>query len=65
MLQEKTDQICEMASVMQRSIQIDEDWAAKDQEVRSRLVTENKVTAGDGICFRQFGKKCFFFVFRA
>ncbi len=43
MLQEKTDQICEMASVMQKSIQIDEEAATKEQEVRSRLLTENKV----------------------
>ena len=42
-LQEKTDQICEMASVMTKSIQLDEEFAAKDEEVKSRLVTENKV----------------------
>ena len=43
-LQEKTDQICEMASIMQNSIQLDEDCAARDNEVRTRLVTENKVS---------------------
>jgi hypothetical protein len=43
MLQEKTEQIVEMAGVMSKSIQIDDDYSAKEQEIRSRLVTENKV----------------------
>ena len=33
-----------MASVMNQSIQIDEERYAKEQELMSRLLTENKVT---------------------
>ena len=43
MLQDRADKICEMANVMQKSIQIDEDSVAKEQELMSRLITENKV----------------------
>ena len=44
MLQERADKICEMANVMQKSIQIDEENMAKEQELMARLVTENKVS---------------------
>ena len=43
-LQERADKICEMANVMQKSIQIDEENMAKEQELMARLVTENKVS---------------------
>ena len=43
LLQERADKICEMASVMQRSMQIDEENQAREQELMSRLITENKV----------------------
>ena len=42
-LQERADKICEMANVMQQSIQIDEESIQKEQELLARLVTENKV----------------------
>jgi len=41
-LQDRADKICEMANVMQKSIQIDEDSMVKQQELMARLVTENK-----------------------
>ena len=47
MLQDRADKICEMANVMQKSIQIDEDSVAKEQELMSRLITENKVCKED------------------
>ena len=43
MLQDRADKICEMANVMQKSIQIDEENMAKEQELMARLATENKV----------------------
>ena len=43
MLQERADKICEMANVMQKSIQIDDENLAKEQELLARLITENKV----------------------
>ena len=43
-LQDRADKICEMANVMQKSIQIDEESINKEQELLARLVTENKVT---------------------
>ena len=43
MLQDRADKICEMANVMQKSIQIDEQSINKEQELMARLVTENKV----------------------
>ena len=43
LLQERADKICEMAGVMQRSVQIDEENQAREQELMSRLITENKV----------------------
>ena len=43
-LQDRADKICEMANVMQKSIQIDEESINKEQEILARLVTENKVT---------------------
>ena len=43
MLQDRADKICEMAIVMQKSIQIDEQSINKEQELMARLVTENKV----------------------
>lgn len=42
LLQERADKICEMAGVMQRSMQIDEENQAREQELMSRLITENK-----------------------
>ena len=44
LLQERADKICEMASVMQKSVQIDEENQAREQELMSRLITENKVS---------------------
>ena len=46
MLQEKTDRIMEMAGVMSQSIQIDDGFLAREEEIKSRLVTENKVRNG-------------------
>ena len=43
-LQDRADKICEMANVMQKSIQIDEQSINKEQELMARLVTENKVS---------------------
>ena len=43
LLQDRADKICEMAGVMNQSIQIDEERYAKEQELMSRLLTENKV----------------------
>ena len=43
MLQDRADKICEMANVMQKSIQIDEESINKEKELLARLVTENKV----------------------
>jgi len=43
MLQEKADKICEMANVMQKSIELDDASAVRDKEVHARLVVENKV----------------------
>ena len=43
LLQERADKICEMANVMQKSIQIDDESLAKEQELLARLITENKV----------------------
>ena len=41
-----------MASVMNQSIQIDEERYAKEQELMSRLLTENKVSfIGIGLFF--------------
>ena len=45
LLQERTDRIMEMAGVMSQSIQIDDGFLAREEEIRSRLVTENKVRA--------------------
>merc|ERR1712012_532654 len=42
LLQDRADKICEMANVMQKSIQIDDDSLAKEQELLARLITENK-----------------------
>ena len=55
MLQDRADKICEMANVMQKSIQIDEENMAKEQELMARLATENKVgpikkTDGNTVC---------------
>jgi hypothetical protein len=44
LLQDRADKICEMALVMQKSVQIDEENQAREQELMSRLITENKVT---------------------
>ena len=43
LLQDRADKICEMALVMQKSVQIDEENQAREQELMSRLITENKV----------------------
>ena len=43
LLQDRADKICEMANVMQKSIQIDDENLAKEQELLARLITENKV----------------------
>jgi hypothetical protein len=43
-LQERADKICEMAFVMQKSIEADEANYAKEHELMSRLITENKVS---------------------
>lgn len=40
LLQDRTDKICEMASVMNQSIQIDEERYSQERELMSRLVTE-------------------------
>lgn len=42
LLQDRADKICEMASVMNESIQIDEERDAQEKELLSRLLTENK-----------------------
>jgi len=42
MLQERVDKICEMAAVMNHAIRIDEQAQSQEQEVMSRLITENK-----------------------
>merc|ERR1712142_1112435 len=42
MLQERVDKICEMAAVMNQAIRIDEHAQTQEQEVMSRLITENK-----------------------
>jgi len=42
LLQDKTDRIMEMAGVMSQSIKIDDGFLAREEEIRSRLVTENK-----------------------
>ena len=47
-LQERADKICEMASVMNQSILIDEERQAHEQELVSRLLTENKVMINGG-----------------
>ena len=44
MLMEKNEKICEMASVMHKAIMMDEEAAAREQELLTRLVTENKVS---------------------
>ena len=43
MLQDRVDKICEMAAVMNQSIQLDDQAQSQEQEVMSRLITENKV----------------------
>ena len=43
MLQDRADKICEMATVMNKSIQIDEQNMVRQQEAMARLVAENKV----------------------
>lgn len=42
LLQDKTDQIYEMASIMQNSIKLDEENEVQDREIRTRLLTENR-----------------------
>lgn len=42
MLQERVDKICEMAAVMNQSIRLDDQAQSQEQEVMSRLITENK-----------------------
>ncbi|TRY74004.1 hypothetical protein TCAL_10588 [Tigriopus californicus] len=42
LLQDKTDQIFEMASIMQNSLKLDEENEVQDQEIRTRLLTENR-----------------------
>ena len=55
LLQEKTDQICEMAGVMTKSIQIDDENSVREQEVRDRLLTENKVRIFQAFtCVKQY-----------
>ena len=46
MLQERVDKICEMAAVMNQSIRLDDQAQSQEQEVMSRLITENKVYDG-------------------
>ena len=43
MLQDRVDKICEMATVMNRSIELDDRAQSQEQEIMSRLITENKV----------------------
>ena len=43
MLQDRVDKICEMAIVMNRSIELDDRAQSQEQEIMSRLITENKV----------------------
>lgn len=42
MLQQRTDQVCEMAAVMKESVKLDEAANSHQQELLSRLITENK-----------------------
>jgi len=42
MLQDRVDKICEMATVMNRSIELDDRAQSQEQEIMSRLITENK-----------------------
>lgn len=42
MLAEKTEKVCEMASVMKEAVRVDEDVCNEQQELMARLVTENK-----------------------
>ena len=42
-MQDRADKICEMANIMQKSIQIDEENIAKEHETMARLITENRV----------------------
>lgn len=41
-MQDRADKICEMANIMQKSIQIDEENIAKEHETMARLITENR-----------------------
>ena len=41
----------EMAGVMSRSIKIDDGFLAREEEVKSRLVTENKVRTRKIVAF--------------
>lgn len=43
LIQEQSDKICEMAAVMNKAIQLDEKTIHKEEELLSRLTTENKV----------------------
>ena len=43
MLQDRVDKICEMATVMNRSIELDDRAQSQEREIMSRLITENKV----------------------
>ncbi len=49
LLQAKTDRIFEMASVMHRSIEIDNQFQATEQKLKSRLITENEVIMLGGL----------------
>lgn len=42
MLAEKTEKVCEMASVMKEAVRVDEEVCNEQQELMARLVTENK-----------------------
>lgn len=42
MLQERVDKICEMAAVMNQATRLDDQAQSQEQEVMSRLITENK-----------------------
>ena len=43
LLAERTEKVCEMAGVMKEAVRVDDEDCSRQQELLSRLATENKV----------------------
>ena len=54
LLAERTEKVCEMAGVMKEAVRVDDEDCSRQQELLSRLATENKVSVNCALVFCVF-----------